>query len=43
MICFKKNKIDELEIHVIMSHEDAINFLIKNVKKNIQPVFKFPS
>lgn len=42
MICFKKNKIDELEIHVIMSHEDAIN-LIKNVKKNIQPVFKFPS
>lgn len=44
MICLtKKNKIDELEIHVIMSNEDAINFLIRNVKKNIQPVFKFPS
>lgn len=26
-----------------MSHEDAINFLIRNMKKNIQPVFKFPS
>lgn len=34
MICFKKNKIDELEIYVIMLYEDVIN-LIKNVKKNI--------
>lgn len=33
------NKIDELEIHVIMSHEDAINFLFRNLKENIQPVF----